>query len=97
MRVAALRVELHLPGPQSIKAKRAVLRPAIEGLRRLGSFSVAEVGRQEAWQRATIGIAVVAPDGKSLHSLLAQIDRYLEGRHEIEVIDLFKSELEVPE
>jgi uncharacterized protein YlxP (DUF503 family) len=37
MRATVLRVELHLPVPQSLKQKRAVLRPIIEGMRRLGS------------------------------------------------------------
>ncbi|MFB3110083.1 MAG: DUF503 family protein, partial [Acidimicrobiia bacterium] len=47
MRVAALRVEIHLPAPQSLKEKRAVLRPVIEGMRRLGSFSIAEVDHHD--------------------------------------------------
>lgn len=97
MRVAALRVELHLPGPQSIKQKRAVLRPIIEGVKRLGSYSVAEVGHHDSWQRATVGIAVIAPDGKGLGIQIAKLHRYLETRHEVEVIDVFKSELEEPE
>ena len=97
MRVAALRVELHLPGPQSIKQKRSVLRPVIEGIKRLGSYSVAEVGHHDSWQRATIGIAVVASDGESLGVRIATLHRYLEARVDIEVVDVFKSELEEPE
>lgn len=97
MRVAALRVELHIPGPRSIKEKRAVLRPTIEGLRRLGSYSVSEVDHHDSWQRATIGVAVVAPDGTGLGMHLDKLRRYLDGRHDIEVVDIFKSELEEPE
>ncbi len=97
MRVAALRVELHLPGPQSIKEKRAVLRPVIEGVKRLGSYSVAEVGHHDSWQRAVVGIAVVAPDGEGLGIQIAKLHRYLEARHDVEVVDVFRSELEEPE
>ena len=96
MRVAALRVEIHIPHPQSLKEKRAVLRPAVEGLRRLGSYSVAEVGRHDDWQRATIGVAVVAPDGRSLGMQADRIRRYLDSRLDMEVLDVFWSELEVP-
>ena len=97
MRAAALRVELYLPGPQSIKQKRAVLRPLIEGIRRLGSYSVAEVDHQDSWQRAAIGIAIVASDGERLGVRIATLHRYLEARADIEVIDVFRSELEEAE
>ena len=97
MRAAALRVELYLPGLQSIKQKRAVLRPVIEGIKRLGSYSVAEVGRHDSWQRATIGVAVVASDGGRLGTRIEGLHRYLESRVDIEVVDVFRSELEEPE
>lgn len=97
MRVAALRVELHLPTPQSIKEKRAILRPLIEGLRRLGSYSIAEVDHHDSWQRATIGVAIAAPEGKSLAMHVTKLRRYLDARLEIEVVDIFLSELEEPE
>lgn len=97
MRVAALRVELHLPTPQSIKEKRAILRPLIEGLRRLGSYSIAEVDHHDSWQRATIGVAIAAPDGKSLAMHVTKLRRYLDARLEIEIVDIFLSELEEPE
>jgi len=97
MRVAALRVELHLPAPQSIKEKRAILRPIIEGLRRLGSYSVAEVDHHDSWQRATIGVAIAAPDGASLARHVTKLRRSLGARLDIEVVDIFMSELEEPE
>jgi uncharacterized protein YlxP (DUF503 family) len=97
MRAAALRVELRLPTPQSLKEKRAVLRPVIEGMRRLGSYSVAEVGHHDVWQRAAIGVAIVAPDGTSLTRQVSRLRRYLEGRLEIDVLDMLMSELEDPE
>ena len=97
MRAAALRVELHLPGPQSLKAKRAILRPVIEGIKRLGSFSVAEVDHQDSWQRAAIGVAIAARDGESLAMQIAKLRRYLDTRLEVEVLDIQMSELEDPE
>lgn len=97
MRVAALRVEIHIPTPQSLKEKRAVLRPVIDGMRRLGSYSVAEVDHHDTWQRSAIGVAAVAPDGRGLDMAVSKLRRYLDGRHEIEVLDVFISELEEPE
>ncbi len=97
MRVAALRVELRLPGAQSLKEKRAILRPILEGIRKLGSYSVAEVDGHDFWQRCTLGIAIAARDGRSLEMQLDKLRRYLDSRGDIEVIDLFKTELERPE
>lgn len=97
MRVAALRVEIRLPGARSLKAKRGLLRPVIEGFKRLGSYSVAEVGGQDVWQSVTLGVAVVARDGRSLEMQIQRLHHYLDSRHEIEVTDIFKSELERPE
>ena len=97
MRAAAVRVELFLPAPQSLKAKRAVLRPVIEGLRRLGSYSVAEVGRHDSWQRADVGIGVVAPDGVSLDMQMNKIRHYLDSCLEVEVVRVAVTELEEPE
>jgi hypothetical protein len=97
MRAAALRVELHLPTPQSLKGKRAVLRPFIEGIRRLGSYSVAEVGHHDLWQRAAVGVAIAAPDGRSLAMQISKLRRYLEAQLEVEVLDVLISELEEPE
>ncbi|HSK06737.1 MAG TPA: DUF503 domain-containing protein [Acidimicrobiia bacterium] len=97
MRAAALRVELHLPTPQSLKEKRAVLRPFIEGIRRLGSYSVAEVDHHDLWQRAAVGIAIAAPDGRSLAMQISKLRRYLETQLEVDVLDVLISELEEPE
>jgi len=94
MRAAALRVELHLPGPQSLKAKRAILRPVIEGVKRLGSFSVAEVDHHDSWQRAALGVAIAARDGESLAMQIAKLRRYLDTRLEVEVLDIHISEME---
>jgi uncharacterized protein YlxP (DUF503 family) len=97
MRVAALRVELHLPNPQSLKEKRAVLRPLIEGIKRLGSYSVSEVDHHDSWQRAAIGVAIVAPDGEGLTIQISKLRRYLDRQLEADVLDMLISELEEPE
>jgi uncharacterized protein len=48
MMAAALRIELRFPNAHSLKEKRSLLKPLVEGLRlRAG---VAEVGFQDSWQ-----------------------------------------------
>jgi uncharacterized protein len=48
-RVATLELDLHLPAARSLKAKRSVLRPLIEGLRHRYQVAVAEVDHQDLW------------------------------------------------
>lgn len=97
MRVAALRVEIRVLAAQSLKEKRATLRPVLEGMRKLGSYSIAEVDGHDFWQRATLGVAIVAPNGRSLEMHVNRLQSYLDSRNDIEVIDMFRSELEEPE
>ena len=96
MRVAALRVEVHVPVAQSLKEKRSILRPFMSGLERLGSYSVAEVGYHDSWQRALIGVAVVAPDGEGIRMHVEKIRRYLDSRPDVDLLDVRVSELEEP-
>lgn len=94
MHAAALRIELRLRDVRSLKAKRSVLRPLLEGLKRTASLSVAEVGRHDSWQRASVGVAVVAPDAAQLEYLLESVRRYLDDRLEVEVLEMSVDYLE---
>ena len=64
-------VELHLPGVSSLKEKRGLVRPVIAALEQDLGASVAEVGWQDRWQRAALGIALAG-------SSASQLDRALE-------------------
>ncbi len=96
MIVAGLRYELHLPSAQSLKEKRSVLRPVVEGLKRQASVSVAEVDHQNAWQRAAIGVAIV---GRSddIDGLIELVNRYMDSRTEVEVLETMLGFLDVSE
>ena len=79
MFVSALRIEFHIPATHSLKEKRAVLRPIIDGLRNRHRVSVAEIDHQDLWQRATIGIAVVAADVSTVAEVLANCERFMDS------------------
>ena len=96
MWACAIRIELRIPGAQSLKEKRALLRPHLDRLRRLASLSVAEVGGHDYWQRGTLGVAIVAPDAGHLDSLIDRVRRYFDGQVDIELVDLAISYLEDP-
>lgn len=94
MIAAVLRFELRLPDVQSLKAKRGVIRPLVEGLRRKVSVSVSEVEHHDSWQRSAIAVAVVTSDMASMDAMIDRILRYVEDQVEIEVLDTELSYLE---
>ena len=79
MRVGTLRLELFLPASDSLKAKRSVVNRVKERVRTRFNASVAEVGNQELWQRATLGVAIVGGESgvldRVLHDILASVER----------------------
>lgn len=97
MYAAAMRIEVHIPDSGSLKAKRRVLRPFVEGIRRLGSYSVAEVGLHDTWQRAVVGVAVVASDPAELERLMVRVRSYVDDHVELSVLDVRTSYLEEPD
>jgi uncharacterized protein YlxP (DUF503 family) len=86
MFVLAEEVELHLPHAHSLKDKRQVVKSLIEAGRRRFGISAAEVGRQDSWQRARLGFAVVASSAAQAESVLDEVDRFVWSRNEIEVL-----------
>ena len=74
-------VELSLPGNSSLKDKRSVLKPLLVKLRREFNISVAEVGRQDAWRSATLGVAAVSNDAAYVHGLFEKLVRWIEKSH----------------
>ena len=77
MHVLALRVELHLPECRSLKAKRAVLKPIVDGSRRRFSVAVAETGHQNSWQRAQIAVAAVSGRASHATEVIDEVERFI--------------------
>ncbi len=87
MVVAVCRVELVIPGANSLKAKRMVLRSLLDRIRARFHVSIAEVGEQDTWQRASIGFAVVSNDRALVTSIADQIAASIDGARDCYVAD----------
>ncbi|HET7489015.1 MAG TPA: DUF503 domain-containing protein [Acidimicrobiales bacterium] len=84
--VAHLRIELHIPDSHSLKDKRAVVRPILEGARRRYQVAAAEVAYQDKWQRAALGFAAVGADAGHVEQVLAAVERFVWSFPEAEVV-----------
>jgi hypothetical protein len=87
MVVGALAFELHLPDVHSLKEKRAVVRPILDGARHRFAVSAAEVGHQDLWQRATLAMAVVSGAESQARDVLDAVERFVWSFPEVEVVD----------
>jgi uncharacterized protein len=85
--VATLELDLHLPAARSLKAKRAVLRPLIEGLRHRYQVAVAEVDHQDRWQRAAVAVAAVGGTPAHVREVLDACERFVWAQPELEVVE----------
>ena len=94
MNAAAVSFDLHIPQSRSLKAKRAAIRPIIDGLRHRFRVSVAEVGHQDQWQRAAIAVAVVANSDSQLREVLAAIERFVVATPDVDLLDVETAWLE---
>ncbi len=94
LRVCALLIELHLPLTHSLKEKRAVVRPVLDGLHNRFRVSVSEVDHHDLWQRCTIGVAVVGATAHHVEDVLDSCERFIWSFPELEVIGSERSWLE---
>lgn len=101
--VAAVRVDAYMPGSDSLKAKRSILNKAKAGLRNDLEMSVSEVGFQDLWQRAALGIAVAGSSITQVDERIDQIVPRLERDPRLivtgivaDVVTLEDADLDVP-
>ena len=82
MVIGSLTVSMHIPESHSLKEKRQVVQSLVARLRRTFNIAVAEVGDQDTWQLATIGIACVSGDGRHADEMCQKVLRHLENEGE---------------
>ncbi len=85
MIVGAAAVELHVHGSQSLKEKRGVVRSISARVRNRFNVSVAEVGGQGTWQRATLGLTAAGSEARVVRDVLERALAYIEELHLAEV------------
>jgi uncharacterized protein YlxP (DUF503 family) len=87
MLIGLLQLELRIAGSHSLKDKRQVIQSLIEQVRRRFNVSVAEVGHQDAWQAAILGIACVSNERRFLDEAMSKAERFFESDPRIEIVN----------
>ena len=87
MLVALSAFDLRIPGCNSLKEKRSVVKSLTQGLRGKFNVAVAEVDHQDQWQRATIAVSAVAQEGYHLRKVAHEIERFVDRQPFVEIIE----------
>jgi len=87
MIIAAAMITLVIPGNDSLKGKRRVIKSLMDRVRHKFEAAVAEVGDNDLWQKARIGVALVGNDSQFLEARLQQIMKFMENQYLAEIID----------
>ena len=78
MVVGITRVSLALPGNDSLKGKRSVVKKLLERVRSRFHISAAEVDAQDSLQRAVLGFATVGSDGRKVATVLERMVDFID-------------------
>lgn len=78
--VCVLRIHLHFPEAQSLKAKRSELAPVLAWLRGKAGVSVVEVDHHDLWQRATLAAAMTSSSPAKLQEAVDRVQGWLDAR-----------------
>ncbi len=78
MVVGTLTVTLQVPDSASLKDKRQVVRSLTARMRNAFNVAVAEVGDQDLWQSAVIGVACVSSDGRHADEMCQKVLRFVD-------------------
>jgi len=92
MIVGVAAIELHVHGSHSLKEKRGVVQSISRRLRNRFNVAVAEVGGQDLWQRALLGVTAIGSDAGVVRSVLDRAVVFAEDMHLAEVL---RSEIEI--
>jgi uncharacterized protein YlxP (DUF503 family) len=86
--IAALTLELHLPGCTSLKEKRGRLKPLLHELHREFNVSAAEIDHLDSHRTAVLACVVVSNSGPHGEQLLSKIPGWIERRRpDLQVVD----------
>ncbi len=88
MVIGACTIEINLPGLNSLKEKRGLLKSLMARLHKEFNVSAAEVDLHDVWQATTLGVVTVSTSAAHAQNLLNNLVTWLEThRPDLEVVD----------
>ena len=92
MVVGICQLDLRIAENQSLKGKRQVIRKLVDRVKHRFNVSISEVGDNDLWQRAKIGICTVGNDRRHVNSSLDNVVDFIEKMH---LVEMLHTEMEI--
>jgi uncharacterized protein YlxP (DUF503 family) len=88
MHIAAMSIELRLPGCRTLKEKRSALKPLLAAIHREFNVSAAELDHLDDPRSTVLACVVVSNDSAHGQQVLGRIPRWIEDRRpDLQVVD----------
>ena len=87
MMIGILSISLHIPGSQSLKDKRQVIKSVIERTRNKFNVAAAEIGDNDLWQRAVLGFVFIGNEKKIVNQMIDKVLNFIRSFPLISLID----------
>ena len=87
MVVGVCRITFSLPGNDSLKGKRSIVKRLVDRTRNKFNAAVAEVDALDVHRRAVLGVSVVSNDASHANSMLDHVTSFMEGLSEAVMTD----------
>lgn len=86
MFIGSLTLDIFIPTTHSLKEKRSVIKSVLQRLRNEFNVATAEVGEQDRWQLARLGVVCVSSSNVQARTQLeAVVDWIYEHRPDVQV------------
>lgn len=85
--ILCIKVVLHIPYAQSLKQKRQPVKSLKQRLQNRFNASVSEIDALDEWQRAVLGVAMIANDRTYLEQQASKIEQLIIEETDMELIE----------
>ena len=89
MLVGISQFELFISESGSLKSKRFVVNSLKAKLKNRFNISVSEVGNNDKWQKATLGVCTIANEKRFIDETLTKVFTFIENDHRVEILNYF--------
>ncbi|TNF55570.1 DUF503 domain-containing protein [bacterium] len=87
MLIGVLTLELHLPESNSLKSKRIIIKSIKDRIKNKFNVSIAEIDKNDLWQRCVLGAACVGNGTKIVNQTLNGVRELVLNTPTVELID----------
>ncbi|MBM3934743.1 MAG: DUF503 domain-containing protein [SAR202 cluster bacterium] len=89
MNIGACKITLRIPESHSLKGKRRVIGSICARVRNKFNVSISEVGDNDVWQIAVLGVTTVSNSARHADDTLNQVVSFIEAnREDLEVVSV---------